>query len=389
MKKGKSNHSFIICAYKEEPNLELCVKSLKKQTMDSKVYISTSTPNEFIKKIAKKYDVELLTNKETKGHANDFRFAFNQAKTKYVTLCHQDDIYYPTFGEEVVKKMNKYKSPIIAFTNYDEIRNEEVVKNNKLLIIKRLLNFPIKIFKKSKFIRKRMLSLGNAICAPTVTYNKEIVSNPITNENLKANLDWASYIEMADIDGEFVYISKHLLGRRIHEDSLTTSVIENNIMREENYYIFNKFWPSFIAKILTRVYSTSEKSNEIKEKGASKKMECFMIILYLVFTILGLILYKKGTNQEFLINISNGNLQLKMSVLSIVGLLCYVCSFLIYILILPRFNLTYIMPLMSAFSSISIYILSILVFKESLTVYGIVGSIIILVGVLILNIGGK
>ena len=262
-KLDKNNHSFIICAYKESPYLEECVKSLLNQTVNSPVYISTSTPNEHIKNIAKKYNVKLMINTKTKGHANDFNFAYEQAKTKYVTLCHQDDIYHKKFAELTIKKMKKSKKPIISFTNYCELRNDKVVKNNKLLIVKRLINFPLLIFKKSKKVRLFTLSIGNAICAPTISYNKEIVEKAVIDNGFKSNLDWISYIELAKLNGSFVYIRKPLLYRRIHEESLTTNVIANQIKREEDYKIFRMFWKEKTAKRLLKLYSTSEKSNNI------------------------------------------------------------------------------------------------------------------------------
>ena len=102
--KENSIHTFVICAYKEQPYLDECVKSLKNQTLKSKIIISTSTPNDFIKSVAKKYSVDLAINTKTKGHINDFCFAYDQANTKYVTLCHQDDIY-SDFAEKMVNKM--------------------------------------------------------------------------------------------------------------------------------------------------------------------------------------------------------------------------------------------------------------------------------------------
>ena len=68
----KTNHTYVICAYKEEPFLEDCVKSLLNQTVKSEVIISTSTPNDHIKKIADKYKVKLCINTKTKGHKCDF-----------------------------------------------------------------------------------------------------------------------------------------------------------------------------------------------------------------------------------------------------------------------------------------------------------------------------
>lgn len=389
MKKKIENnlHTFVICAYKEQPYLEECVKSLLNQTLKSEVIISTSTPNDFVKEVAKKYAVKLVINTKTKGHINDFCFAYEQANTKYVTLCHQDDIYYPDFAEKIVEKMEKCKNPIIGFSNYNERRNDKTVKSNLLLKVKRIINFPLIWFGKFKFIRKLNLSLGNAICAPSVTYNKELVEYPLVQSNLKANIDWITYIEFAKKKGSFVYVSKPLMEHRIHEGSTTTAVIQNNIMREEDYLMFRKFWPKPIAKFLTNIYCKSEKSNELnKKKKGKNKMKIIMIAIYLFLTVSGLILYKKGTNENFLINFSNGSLNIKLSLMSILGLLCYLCSFLIYMFILPMFDLTYIMPLMSAFSSISIYVLSILVLKESLTVFGTLGMIVIVIGVLLINI---
>lgn len=116
-------------------------------------------------------------------------------------------------------------------------------------------------------------------------------------------------------------------------------------------------------------------------------MKYFMIILYLVLTVSGLILYKKGTNQEFLLSITEGIFNFKISLISLIGLLCYLGSFLIYILILPKYNLTFIYPLMTSLSYIGIYLLSIFVLKETVTITGIIGSIIIMAGIVLVNIG--
>ena len=105
--KENSNHTFVICAYKEVPYLEECVKSLLNQTIKSEIIISTSTPNDSIKKLAEKYNIRLAINNEPKGHIDDFCFAYGKAKTKYVTLCHQDDVYYEKFAEETIKKMEE------------------------------------------------------------------------------------------------------------------------------------------------------------------------------------------------------------------------------------------------------------------------------------------
>lgn len=129
----------------------------------------------------------------------------------------------------------------------------------------------------------------------------------------------------------------------------------------------------------------NEKQGKIKRK--EKIMKIVFIIIYLVLTVAGLILYKKGANSDFVLSIENNVLNVKLSLISIIGLICYLLSFLMYMLILPKFDLTFIYPLMTAISYISIYVLSIFILGEKVTLLGIIGSIIIMVGIFIVNIG--
>ena len=52
-------HTFAICAYKESPYLESCVSSLINQSEPSDIIICTSTPNELIDSISKKYGLDV------------------------------------------------------------------------------------------------------------------------------------------------------------------------------------------------------------------------------------------------------------------------------------------------------------------------------------------
>ena len=111
-----------------------------------------------------------------------------------------------------------------------------------------------------------------------------------------------------------------------------------------------------------------------------------MVIIYLALTVSGLILYKYGANKGFTFLLTHGNLEFKINIISIIGLICYLFSFLLYMFILPKFNISYIMPITSAISYIATFVLSILILKEHVTLNGIIGSIIILIGIIIINI---
>ena len=111
------NHTFVICAYKESEYLEECIQSLLEQTVKSNIIMETSTPNDYIKNMAKKYNLPLYINEGEKGIAQDWNYGVSQTKTDYATVAHQDDIYEKNYLEEIVKYLEKKKDFVIAFTD--------------------------------------------------------------------------------------------------------------------------------------------------------------------------------------------------------------------------------------------------------------------------------
>ena len=101
------NHTFAICAYKESPYLEECIKSLKNQTVKSNIIMATSTPNDHIKNLAQKYEIQLFINNGEKGIGQDWNFAVSNTKTDYVTVAHQDDVYCENYLEQIVLMQKK------------------------------------------------------------------------------------------------------------------------------------------------------------------------------------------------------------------------------------------------------------------------------------------
>ena len=97
----KPLHTFVVLAYKESAYLEECIKSVLNQTIESKVVIATTTDNKYIRKIAKKYNLEVIVGKHT-TIGGDFDFAKNTATTALVTIAHQDDIYDNTYVENII-----------------------------------------------------------------------------------------------------------------------------------------------------------------------------------------------------------------------------------------------------------------------------------------------
>lgn len=263
--KNRINHTFAICAYKESPFLEECIISLKEQKRKSEIIMVTSTPNQLISDMAEKYSIPLYINEGESGITQDWNYAYKKAKTKYVTIAHQDDVYLPDYSRWIVNEIEKKKKAIIAFTGYGELRNDKVVVDNKMLKIKRLMLSPLKIslFQSSKFVRRRILSFGCPICCPAVTYVKDNLPNQVFTPGFRSDEDWQAWEKLSKRKGEFIYISKVGMYHRIHEESETSVILNDDARKEEDYCMFRKFWPKPIASILARLYAESEKSNQL------------------------------------------------------------------------------------------------------------------------------
>lgn len=261
----KSIHTFVVLAYKESKYLEDCIKSVLNQKYKSNVIIATSTPNKYIEKIAKKYNLKIKVNKEKKGIGYDFDYAISCGITELVTIVHQDDIYDYDYSDSVVKSYTENKDSIILFSDYYEIRNNDKIEKNLNLNIKKILLFPLRFhsISKFKFIKRCALRFGDAICCPAVTFVKKNVPKEIFSSDLKCNVDWYAWEKLSKLKGKFYYINKCLMGHRIYSESTTSEIIGQNTRTIEDYQILQKFWPKPIAKFIAKIYSNSEKSNNL------------------------------------------------------------------------------------------------------------------------------
>lgn len=259
----KGLHTFVICAYKESQYLETCIESLERQTYPSNILIATSTPNDYINGLAEKHQLQVVVNDSVqKGIGYDFDFALKTGDTPYVTIAHQDDTYEETYAEQVVSAMERHSDTIIAFTDYHEEHPTGIVRTNRNLKIKRFLLFPLRFswFQTSGFIRRRILSLGNPICCPAVTFNKKQVQVPLFANDFKSNIDWMAWERLSRNKGRFVYVNEDLMMHRVHEEATTTELIRENKRIHEDYEMYCCFWPKWISKLLIKAYAKAEEN---------------------------------------------------------------------------------------------------------------------------------
>lgn len=115
-------------------------------------------------------------------------------------------------------------------------------------------------------------------------------------------------------------------------------------------------------------------------------IEIISIIIYLILTVGGLILVKLGS-ENTVIAIQNGSFNFSMQLKAILGFIAYIGSFLIYTFyIIKKFDLSFIYPIIAGITQILVLIAGIVILKEKVSLFGIGGVILIIIGVLLLNI---
>jgi len=319
-------HTFVVCAYGESPYLTRCLDSLEKQHWRSNVILAAAQDSEFLRRTAENYGVELRIRGGEPEIAADWNFALAQADTELVTLAHQDDIYTEDYSRAVARAYAKSRRPLLIFTDYNELRETagtagapkgagnvgsagaqkgsaevgsagtqnggennrdaqpaekvgaaarsgaaaprfRVVRDNRLLRVKRLMLAPLRFpgCAESRFVRRRILSMGSAICCPAVTLVKARLpeGRGLFRGNMKSNIDWQAWEELSRQQGSFVYIPRALMLHRVHSASTTNRLLEAEKRKEEDLYMFRKFWPEGIARLIEHFYQTNERVSRV------------------------------------------------------------------------------------------------------------------------------
>lgn len=111
-----------------------------------------------------------------------------------------------------------------------------------------------------------------------------------------------------------------------------------------------------------------------------------LIAVYMVLTVSGLVIFKLGTNKGIAFNLAGGTFLFKFNYLVVVGLLCYVVSFLLYMVIVSKYNLSYIVPITQGIVYIGVFLASVFVFKDQNSALNVCGIALVLAGIVLLNI---
>lgn len=123
----------------------------------------------------------------------------------------------------------------------------------------------------------------------------------------------------------------------------------------------------------------------MQERG-SIEMNGILLLIYLLFSVGGLTFIKLGSLNETISSFIVPIINLKVNLISLLGYGCYLVSFLVYTVVITKFDLGIIIPLLSGIVNVLIFIVACLVFKETFTMHSIIGILLISVGVVLMNI---
>jgi hypothetical protein len=258
------NHTFVVLAYKESEFLRACIESLKAQSVPSVIILSTSTPSPFLEDICRDFDIPMRVNEGEKGIAGDWNFAYQQATTQYVTLAHQDDIYEPTYTEELVACAQARPDALFAFSDYYEIIQGHRTDGTPNLFVKRLLR-TLSFFHQrhvaSTFRKRVLFAFGCPIPCPSVMFNKSVLNDFRFLNDYSINLDWDAWYRLASLPGSIACVPRNLLGHRLHSTSETTAGIGDSRRLNEDRDMFARIWPAPLARVLASVYELGYRGN--------------------------------------------------------------------------------------------------------------------------------
>lgn len=249
-------HTFAICAYKDSPYLEACIKSLKKQTAASQIILCTSTPSAYIEELAERYALPVYVREGESDIQDDWNFACHMAQTRLVTIAHQDDCYHRNYAKWVQDIWERYPDTTVFTTDCAIVKNGRVQRPGTVQLVKRLLRLPLRLHGlcHRTWVKKAALVFGNPIICPSCTYDKEALGEPLFDSEFKFALDWDTMWKAAGRPGRMICVELPLIYYRIHEGATTKACIENHQRAADEAAMYSKIWPGPMVKLLMHFY---------------------------------------------------------------------------------------------------------------------------------------
>lgn len=117
-------------------------------------------------------------------------------------------------------------------------------------------------------------------------------------------------------------------------------------------------------------------------------MTWIIFIIYVISSSLGMVLLKYG-GKENLFQLQSSNLALKVNYFFLLGVILFFVSFVLWVIILQKFKLTFISPVAYGLTFIVLSFFSYILLDERVTIYNVLGAAIIILGIVISYLGNN
>ena len=126
-----------------------------------------------------------------------------------------------------------------------------------------------------------------------------------------------------------------------------------------------------------------------QQKGTTSKMLfVFLFVVYALLSAGGLVLFKLG-GQDAALSLGKEGFSLILSWKMLLGIFCYLCSFLLWLVIISRTQLTFSLPLSVGVVNILVFWGSAQFLGEDITPVKITGLVVIVLGLFLISIPKK
>ena len=122
-----------------------------------------------------------------------------------------------------------------------------------------------------------------------------------------------------------------------------------------------------------------EKQMKQNNKDNKRRKSMGIILIYVAFSVTGLLLLKIGTTRAFNLSFSNGNFEFSVNSILLIGTV-------LSLIAMKTIDLSIFYPISAGLGYVLVCILSYVVLKETIAKEQLIGIVFILVGVILMNL---
>jgi glycosyltransferase involved in cell wall biosynthesis len=281
--------SVIIPLYNKENYVEKAINSILNQTYNNfEIIIIDDCSTDLSYEIAKKNvseKIRLIKHDKNKGLSASRNTGILNSKAEYITFLDADDVWKPTYLEEIKSLIDTYPEAKLFATNYEEVYPNEVVilpKNNaNTLESSQIIEDFFKISLGQPLYCACSLCVEKSVFDIVGNYNETITYSEDIDFNIRANLSFKlAYSKKALVS--YMIFSEN----QITNNSLNKKVIPNFNAYEffvkqnkslKKYLDFNRYVFAKKYKIEKNTTLFKELKSKIDQKNLSWKQNLLLV----------------------------------------------------------------------------------------------------------------